>query len=613
MIVAYFILILLGLYFYKNIGDYEERLKNLLLSQTISSVETSSTNIMKRMLDEYPDFVYENRIDSEIQAENENQISDLLTEDITSVYVLYLEGTQLFYLLDASIEDKGELGELFDPAEAYLFKQSGEKKETKIFTQPNIKTLGFTLIKPIVQNEKTIGFLVLDYKEGSLATLSSLLNASVETLIYAIALSLFILLLFIFYMGYTRYMKYKIYRNPKTNTLNRVFLTDNYEKIDFKSYYVALLDLDFFKRINNLYGHKNGDKVILAVIKRVTTLLKDEDMFIQYGGEEFLVLISKKKVTEVEVKMLLENIRLLIEKTYFKSLEEKFSLTLSIGALLNTEQEKSLQDAIHKADTALYKAKHGGRNKVCYFDITQNQRIYREKLKEMIESDKLVCYYQPIKNLKTSKLHHYEALLRIEDGDKIIFPDKILPSLEDSYLYTYLTKRVIDFNIATLRKDSKIKISINLSADDLLNDSILSLLSQNSDLSERLYIEILENKIIDYQKVETSIQKLKMLGYKICIDDFGSGYSNLNHLLNLSIDYLKIDGSIIKEILQDKRAYSIVKTFAHFSQENNIKVIAEFIDNKEIIDVLVSFGVEYGQGFYFAQAKPYGSLNHDEH
>jgi EAL domain-containing protein (putative c-di-GMP-specific phosphodiesterase class I) len=153
------------------------------------------------------------------------------------------------------------------------------------------------------------------------------------------------------------------------------------------------------------------------------------------------------------------------------------------------------------------------------------------------------------------------------------------------------------------------KISINLSADDLINDSTLSILAQNSDLSDRLYIEILETKSIDYAKVELSLQKLKFFGYKICIDDFGSGYSNLNHLLNLSIDYLKIDGSIIKEIHHDKKAYSLVKTFAVFCEQNNIEVIAEFIDNQEVVDILKGFGVKYGQGWYFSKALPYSELD----
>jgi len=300
----------------------------------------------------------------------------------------------------------------------------------------------------------------------------------------------------------------------------------------------------------------------------------------------------------------------LIEATNFQVKSDRFSLTISIGALLQTELEKSLQDAIHKADTALYKSKHNGRNSVSYFDLTQPERIYRENLKEMIESEKLVCYYQPINRLKDGSLHHYEALLRIEDGNNVIFPDRILPAIEDSYLYSYLTKKIIEYNVNVLRMDTQMRVSINLSADDLINDSIIFLLSQNADLSTRIYIEILETKSIDYKRVESSIQKLKLLGFKICIDDFGSGYSNLNHLLNLSIDYLKIDGSIIKEILHDKRAYSIVKTFALFSKENNIEVIAEFIDNQEIIDVLIGFGIDYGQGFYFSKAKPYADLEH---
>jgi len=607
---GYFFLIGLSAYFYKNIGGYEERLKNLLLSQTISSVENASTNIINRMLKEYSDFVHENYINIDVRRENEYKISDLLNDDIYSVYVLYIENNELFYLLDASKKDRGELGERFEPVNKDIFIESAKNKEHKIFIQPTIDELGFTLIKPIIQHNKTIGFLVLDYKEGSLATLSSLLNVSVKNLFYAIIFSLFSILLFISYMIRSEYMKYKMYCNPLTNTLTRLYLTDNYEKIDFKSYYIALIDVDFFKRVNNLYGQKNGDIILISIIKQITLLLREDDMFIQYGGEEFLLLISKKGMEEDVFKNLLENIRALIESTNFKVKNYKFSVTISIGALLQTELEKSLQDAIHKADTALYKSKHNGRNSVSYFDLSQPERIYREQLKEMIESNKLVCYYQPIKRLKDSKLHHYEALLRIEDGDKVIYPDKILPALEDSYLYSFLTKKIIEYNIKILRMDSNMRVSINLSADDLINDSILLLLSRNSDLSSRIYIEILETKSIDYIRVEVSIQRLKLLGFKVCIDDFGSGYSNLNHLLNLSIDYLKIDGSIIKEILHDKRAYSIVKTFALFSKENNIEVIAEFIDNKELIEVLSSFGIEYGQGFYFSQAKPYAELEH---
>ena len=400
-----------------------------------------------------------------------------------------------------------------------------------------------------------------------------------------------------------------IYHNPYTDTLNKIYMTDKYDEIEYKKYYIALADIDFFKRVNSVYGQENGDKVILSVLKILASFLEKKDMLIQYSGEEFLLFLAKKNRTEEDARHLLEDIRIGIERTNFMIESEKFSLTISMGILLCTEMEKSLQEVIHKADTALYKAKHSGRNMICFYDISYTKKLYREKLREMIESDKLVCYYQAIRDLETKELHHYEALLRIEDGNSVIFPDRILPDVEGSHLYSYLTKRIVNYNIKKLRSDLKMKISINLSADDLINDSILGILAQNADLSDRLYIEILENKSIDYTKVELSLQRLKLFGYKICIDDFGSGYSNLNHLLNLSIDYLKIDGSIIKELHRDKKAYSLVKTFAVFCEQNNIEVIAEFIDNQEVVDILKSFGVKYGQGWYFSKALPYAELD----
>ena len=234
--------------------------------------------------------------------------------------------------------------------------------------------------------------------------------------------------------------------------------------------------------------------------------------------------------------------------------------------------------------------------------------MYREKLKEMIESDQLVCHYQPINNLNSLECHHYEALLRIEDDDKIIYPDKILPDLEDSYFYSRLSMKVIAYNVEKLKENSGFIVSINLSSDDLLNDAIISLLVSNSDIANRMLIEILENRDVDYRQVELAIQKLKHYGYQICIDDFGSGYSNLDHLLNLSIDYLKLDGSIVRNLHKDKRAHSIIQAITVFCQQNGIEVIAEFVENEEIVEILKGFGIEYGQGYYFSRAMPYEAL-----
>jgi len=605
-VIAYIILLYLFLITYKNLGSYQESLKNTLLNEAISLIDDTSTNVLNTILDEKTSFVTSNIKSKALRSKNEKVLSLMKGTNISSLFVLYLSEESYFFLLDTDKKEHSELHEVFIPENAKLFLQVVKEKKKRVFIQKNIDSVSFTLVKPIIQNNVTVGVLVIDYRESHLM---SLLDVSVKVLTYLSILLIIFIFLFLFYVIYTQYSKYKIYRNPQTNTLNRIYMVDNYEKIDFKKYYVALADIDFFKRVNNRYGEQNGDKIITSIMKIMAKDLLRQDKFIQYSGEEFLLLISKKNRSKEEARELFENIRVDINTTNFHIAKSEFNITVSMGVLLNTSKEKSLQDVIHKVDTALYEAKHNGRNMITYYDISQPKRLYREKLKEMIESDKLVCYYQPIRDLETESLHHYEALLRIEDGENIIFPDKILPDLEDSYLYTSLTKKVIAYNVKKLRSDEKMKIAINLSADDLVNDAILSVLAQNSDLADRLLIEILENKSIDYKKVELSLQKLKLFGYKICIDDFGSGYSNLGHLLNLSIDFLKIDGSIIKEISHDKKAYSLVKTFATFCQQNNIEVIAEFIDNQEVVNILKSFGVKYGQGWYFSKAVSYEDLD----
>jgi diguanylate cyclase (GGDEF)-like protein len=607
VIVAYIVLFVLFTWGYKHLGFYEEEAKNTLLKHSIGMVDDTSSNILAKIVQGNENLVRAHLLNEALRVKSEKDLRLMKTHDIKSIYVLYPVANHYFFLLDGDENDHAEVNEPFLPENSKAFQEVYRQQKKKVFVQKEIDDLSFTLIKPIIQKNKTVAFLVIDYNKKS--DLYSLLNFSVLLLTYSIFIILILLFIFLVYIIYSKYNKYKIYRNPETNTLNKIYMTENYEKINFDNYYVVLADIDFFKRINNLYGQRNGDKIIISVIKLISSHLGKRDMFIQYSGEEFLLFILKENLTEQGLRNLLEIIRTTVEQTKFTIGKEKFSLTISMGVLLNTGIEKSLQDVIHKADTALYEAKHNGRNLICYFDISQTKRLYREKLKEMIESDKLVCYYQPIRDLETRELHHYEALLRIEDGANVIFPDKILPDLEDSYLYTHLTKRVIEYNVTKLREDKKMRISVNLSADDLINDSILSLLAQNADLANRLYIEILENKSIDYKKVELSLQKLKLFGYKICIDDFGAGYSNLGHLLNLSIDYLKIDGSIIKEIHHDKKAYSIVKTFATFCKQNDIGVIAEFIDNQEVVNILKGFGVKYGQGWYFSKAVPYDDLD----
>jgi diguanylate cyclase (GGDEF)-like protein len=583
----------------------------MLLSQSIDGTDAFSDRLIYKLINNSSDFIEDSSRDGDIRKRAIELLVDFKHRNISSIFVLVSKDDKFYILLDSADSNSSQEIQLFslegkDEEESLL--KAKESRSKQVYIQENIKDLGFTLIKPMFQKNDISLFLVIDYTQTSYNTLTSLLIVSVKYITIFFALVLFLLALLISYFLRNSYIRNRSYRNPETGTYYRSYLTDNYEKINFLNYYIALIDIDRFKRINDIYGHECGDNVINSVIKKITNLLIKQDIFVQYGGEEFLVLISKKEITVENFRDRLESIRLLIEYENFTIQDDNVKMTLSIGAFIQSEDASSLQDAIQNADTALYKAKHNGRNRVHYFDISDNKRLYREKIKEMIEADKLVCFYQPIMNLNYETVHHYEALLRIKDNERIIFPDKILPDLEDSYFYSRISMKVIEYNVEKLRQNRELIISINLSADDLLNDSILALLFENSDLSKRVLIEILENKSIDYYKVKESIQKLKILGYKICIDDFGAGFSNIDHLLNLPIDYLKLDGSMIKNIHNDKKAHSIIEAITFFCQTNGIEVIAEFVENEEIVEILKGFGIKYGQGYYFDRAKPHDEI-----
>ena len=604
----YVIVFTFFIYGYFQLPQMQKKFQEVVLALSIDGTDKMADETIALITKDTKSLVLSHYQNQDLREKNERELSRLKRGNISSVFIIFIKKGQLSYLLDTSSVEKGEFGELFQAEDFTLFQKIMEDKNGEVFIQNGLNNLGFTLIKPIIEKDKVVAFLMLDYQQKSL---DILIIKVVEYMIIFKNILAFIgllLLLLGIYLVYMMFVKESRYSIAKTQALKRNYLIDNYEKINFSDYYISLINIDFFKRINDIYGEEIGDKLIVELMKNISLHLRKQDVFIQYSGEEFLLFIYKENMSVHNFKLMMEEIRMMVEELELYVNKEPVYLTVSIGTLLESQNSKSLQDAIYKADVALYKAKHNGRNRVYSYDLSSDKRLYRQKLKDMIEDDKLVCYYQPIVSLVENKIIHYEALLRIEDGGKIIYPDKILPDFEDSYFYSRISMKVIEFNIKKLRENPKFKVSINLSSDDLLNDSIIGILIKNKDISDRLLVEILENKFIDYSKMEVIIRKLRFFGYVICIDDFGTGYSNFDHLLNLSIDYLKLDGSMIKNIHKDNRAHGIIRTLTEFCNENGIKVIAEYVENLEIVDLLKEFGVEYGQGYYFSKPLPYDTF-----
>lgn len=277
-------------------------------------------------------------------------------------------------------------------------------------------------------------------------------------------------------------------------------------------------------------------------------------------------------------------------------------------------KSRTFSEAFKLADIALYNAKNKGRNNIEIYDEIHNHHnqslMSINDIKEAIEENRVVCFYQKIVDTFTQKVSHYEALLRIVDKQgNIVTPDKILPVIKGTFILRNITKSVLAICHEKLSQHPTACINVNLNPKDIIDDTILDILkeyAQQTNIANRLGIEIVESEdLITCKDAKNNLLMLKQWGYKIFIDDFGSGYSNFIYLTQIKTDFIKIDGAIIKNILEDKISFLLVKSIVDFAKEANIKVIAEYVSNKEIYDTIKSLGIEYSQGFYFSQPKAF--------
>lgn len=287
---------------------------------------------------------------------------------------------------------------------------------------------------------------------------------------------------------------------------------------------------------------------------------------------------------------------------------EVLNVTVSIGANLLPSESRTFSEAFKLADIALYNAKNKGRNKLEIYDAKDDSEDFLtiNEIKEAIDDRRVKCYYQSMIDTKTQEIVRYEALLRIiTEDNKCILPNMILPVVKGTFISRNLTKQVLKNCYEKIIECQDMRINVNLTPQDIANDTILNILkgyALNPDIPKRLGLEIVENEqMLSYEKAKKNLLELKKLGYELFIDDFGSGYSNFVYLTEVKTDYIKIDGDIIKRILDDETSYLIVKNIVNFAKEANIKVVAEFVSNEKIYEVVKNLGIEYSQGFLFSK------------
>ena len=368
---------------------------------------------------------------------------------------------------------------------------------------------------------------------------------------------------------------------------------------------ICILDINSFKEINDFYGHKAGDIILIALSKLIKENIEEFSNLSLYKFPSDTYCITNVKDNKEEFLKTIENILEAAYKTVFNFDQYEIDIRLTAGMSFSNKNNKLIT-----ADIALQSAKKDHKDYMIFYDELdkfqeyENNMLWTKKLKSAFVRDNIEVYFQPLINNKTLKVDKYECLVRLIDEDgKVVAPFFFLDISKKSNQYTKLTKIVIEKSFKKFA-NLPFEFSVNISYEDIEDPEFLVFIKEmikEYDVAQKVVFEILEDENVkNYSLLISFIDEVKSLGCKVAIDDFGSGYSNFEHLLKMNVDYLKIDASLIKNIATDENSYKITKTIVEFAKSLNLQTIAEYVENKEIFELTKELGVDYSQGYYFS-------------
>lgn len=390
-----------------------------------------------------------------------------------------------------------------------------------------------------------------------------------------------------------------------TDLPNRTKLIEDLENNMYQA--ITILNIDLFQEINDLYGQTIGDELLKSFALYLSKNLRNKNYLLyKLPADEFVIASN----TSMEMEMYKKVIERLI-KSFDQYIFHIDGNEITVSVTGGISKNKYGINMLSNAEIALKKAKLE-KLPFILFDKEMNDKKHYAKNQEMIitlknaiKNDRIIPYFQPIFSNTTMKIEKYEILIRlINDEGKIISPLSFLKIAKKSRMYRMLTKIIIQKSFEVF-KDKNIHFAINLSIEDIVDSKMQTyIFNKLKDFTcpQNVIFEITESEGIDnYNIIKEFLEKVKTYGVQIAIDDFGSGYSNFMHLLELEVDFIKIDGSIIKNIIDDRNSQILTKAIVSMAKELNIKVIAEYVSTEAILNMVKSIGVDHSQGFYLGE------------
>lgn len=381
-----------------------------------------------------------------------------------------------------------------------------------------------------------------------------------------------------------------------TQVYNRSRLSQDLMFVD-EDQLAIMVNIDGFKEINEIFGGDVGDVILKSMAYKLKNLDKTASVY-RLNGDVFVVLFAKADIPALSDYILSVHYHLVHDRlAQFDDHDVEYNVTV-VAAWAQ-------QNLLSRLEMTMLHAKSKRLNTLCYRDEFDFGELYRanlnvtHKVREAIEQDRVFPVFQAIRDLKSNQVTHYECLIRIQQADGQMVPAEFLEVAQKSKLYPDLMQVMLRKSFAIFA-DSTLSFSLNLSYEDIISQDIRNTLAEllTDDNAHRVVFEILESEGIEnYPEVSNFISLVKAKGAKIAIDDFGSGYSNFEHLLKLQVDYLKLDGTLIEALMESEQARYIVESIVYFAKKVGIAVVAEFVSQPELVAKVKELGIDYAQGY----------------
>jgi len=412
-------------------------------------------------------------------------------------------------------------------------------------------------------------------------------------------------------------------KDSLTGLLNRHACELHYKKIlsqlsDVNERVILFfVDLDNFKNLNDSFGHKAGDELLVAISNGLEKLLLPTDAACRIGGDEFVVIIKRDNTFDIDQYA---NAIMKVITSPYDIAKTSMRMTGSIGIAVSPEDGQEFDETRQKADIAMYQSKQSGKNTFSYYSAHLHHKAIRKKailkgLEGAFENNLLDLYIQPKVNLATGKMNSGEALLRWNRGNPHQFaPDEFIPVIESTELIHEIGQWCIEEACRICKKwhdagFNTMTIAVNVSSMQFMRSNFNSLVFkalQDSGLDPQfLEIELTEHVLIQHNEtVKNQLKSLKDLGIQLAIDDFGTGYSNLSYLINFKVDTIKLDKSFIFEVNTSPDHLAVVKAVIQMAQILNLKVVAEGVESDSVRKILTDLKCDFAQGFLWSKALP---------